>query len=198
MKKEEKVLLLAMVLGDGHIRPEVAELSITHGEAQKQYLEYKAELVSRAISKPITITSRESKIGDKAFTGYRFSCTHRFFRVLRKRCYYDNRDAKFDLSQLNKLSPQALAIWYMDDGSLYAKKRNGKIHAYELTISCCATREQDSQNIVNFFKEKYGIAFSIKRNKGLFSVRCGTREAAKFLEIVKPFIIPSMAYKASM
>lgn len=198
MKKEEKVLLLAMVLGDGHIRPESAELSITHGETQKQYLEYKAELVSKSIGRPITITSRETTLGEKKFTGYRFSCTHRFFRVLRKRCFYNNRDPKFDPQQLSKLTPHAIAIWYMDDGSLHAKKRNGKIHAYELTISCCAAREQDSQNIVNFFKEKYDISFSIKRNKGLFSVRCGTREAAKFLEIVKPFIIPCMAYKASM
>lgn len=187
-----------MVMGDAHIRWNKPEMSISHGEKQMDYLQYKADLVAKATGKVVNVFPFPPYRGGNEAQGARFACTHRYFRVLRERCYHADRSPKFSKLQLDKLTPHALAIWYMDDGSLYPKKRNGKIHAYELVISCCAVLESDAQNIVDFFKEKYDLVFTIKRNQGLFSVRCGTREAKKFLSIVSSFIVPCLQYKVSM
>lgn len=192
MKREEKVLCLAMVLGDGHVRYGQPELSIKHGEAQKEYVEWKAAILAKAVQRPVNVRRVEN-----GYIGYTLSVSHRFFNVLRNACYAEDRTPIFQRKILNKLTPKALAIWYMDDGSLYAKKRNGKIHAYELCISTCCN-EENAQNIVDYFAQVWSVNFTIKRNKGLCSIRCGTAEAKKFIAIVEPFIVDCLLYKVSM
>jgi recombination protein RecA len=198
MNKVKKSILYAMVLGDGHISRDSPEFSICHGELQKDYLEYKAAMLKKLLSKEVNIYPISIRAGNKTYKAYRFSCTHKLFWILRKRCYDSNHNPKFSKEVLDKLTPQAIAIWYMDNGSLKAKKRNGKIHAYELTISCRAYKESDAQNIVDYFANVHCILFTIKQNKGRFSIRCGTIEARKFVAMVKPYIIDSLLYKISM
>ena len=193
MTKDEESLCLAMVLGDGHIRKNQPELSIGHGAQQKEYIDWKADVLTKATGKPVKV----SEVSVDGHTGYRLSVTHPFFGKLREDCYSNAGQPVFDKDQLNKLTPQALAVWYMDDGSLCAKKRDGKIHAYDLSISTCCD-EQNAQNVIEYFKETWGLSFTIKRNKGHNSVRCGTREARKFLEIVEPHILDELQYKANI
>ena len=79
---------------------------------------------------------------------------------------------------------------------LYAKKKDGKICAYELCLSICSKEEQQAQNVVDYFSSIHNISFTIKRNKGLFSVRCGTKAARKFIDLVKPYVtLECMKYK---
>lgn len=85
----------------------------------------------------------------------------------------------------------------MDDGSLVAKKRDGEIHAYDLTISTYCDL-QSVNNIIDYFNQEYGITFTVKKNKDKFSVRCGTKQARKFLKIVSPHIVKCMEYKTQI
>ena len=110
---------------------------------------------------------------------------------------YPNNIKTISRNVLNYLNPQGIAIWYMDDGCLSAKKRNGKIHAYELILNTYISYE-DNQIIVDYFKEVWNINFTITRDKGKSRIRCGTREARKFIEIVKPYIVPCMEYKINI
>lgn len=192
MTKDEKILCLSMVFGDGHIRHNQPELSIKHGEAQKEYLEWKAQILAQAVGKNVNV----GQVRYKDHIGYAIYVTHKFFKVLREKCYQDGRPI-YPRKLLDKLTPQALAIWYMDDGSLYAKKRHGKVHAYELCLSTCCD-EKTAIGLVSYFYEVWGVVFTVKRNKGMCSIRCGTTEARKFLAIVKPHILDCLQYKASM
>lgn len=194
MTKEDKIICLAMTIGDGHIRKDRPALCISHGERQYEYINWKRNLLENITGKSIkirTVIHHNNKIG------FKLEVSHKYFRILRLRCYDNDCNPIYTRKFLDKLSPIGIAIWYMDDGSLYAKKRNGKIHAYELVISTYCS-EESAKNIVDFFYEKYNIKFTIKRNKGFFSVRCGTTEAKKFIEIVSPYVIDCLRYKITI
>ena len=98
---------------------------------------------------------------------------------------------------LNKLNKLAIAIWYMDDGCLSAKRRKGKINAWQLLINTYISKE-DNQVIIDYFKETWDIQFNLNKHRDLYRLRCGTKEARKFIKIVKPYIydkIKCMEYK---
>jgi recombination protein RecA len=181
---------MAMAIGDGHIRRNKnTHLCIRHSEKQKEYIQYKASLIEK-------ITGKLTKV-NPFFSGLLPACGFEksipYIRIVHKWLY---KDGKKTISRkiLDKLTPKAIAIWYMDDGGLSAKKRNGQIHAYDLSISTyCSEIEVDI--IIAYFSEVWGITFTKKRNKGRFSVRCGTKQARSFVDLFGEYIIPSMQYK---
>jgi hypothetical protein len=74
------------------------------------------------------------------------------------------------------------AILYMDDGSLSSKRRNKQIYSYDLTISVYGEKEE-CQNLIDKLST-LGIKFTLKLNKGKYSIRCGTKNARKFLSYI--------------
>lgn len=190
LTKREKVLLLAMCIGDGHIRNNrPTHLCVRHCEKQKPFIEFKAGIISKAIGRDVNI----SPFDNSGYPAYRFEKSIPYVRIIHK-WLYKNGKKYYSRKVLDKLTPEAIAIWFMDDGSLTAKKREGKIHAYDLSLATYCS-EEEANTIIKYFTEKWDIKFTKKRNKGRFSVRCGTKMARKFSKIVEAFIIPSMYYK---
>lgn len=196
MNKENRGILVGMVLGDGYLRKVSRNTSciiIKHSYEQYEYLDYKAELLSKVFKckKPaIRIIDNNGYKGAILFKG------HRYLDILRKWIYIGGKKT-YSRKILNYLTPQGIALWYMDDGSLIAKKRDGKIHAFEMYLSTYTTKEEN-QVIIDYFKEVWDVNFTQTKNKGKYRLRCGTKEFRKFREIIEPYIIPSMRYKIDM
>lgn len=191
MTNKEKNLLLALSLGDGFLSKDgnAGKLYLCHGEYQLTYLQHKVNLVSSILYKNFNVYKTESKFG----TTWRSSMYHRYFGILRNFLYKDGK--KFISKKvLDRIDEQGLAYWYMDDGSCYAKKRNGRIHSYELVLCLYATKEE-CQTVINWLLEKFEISAGLKLNKGKYSVRMGTHQAKKFIETVRPFILKEFEYK---
>ena len=185
-----------MILGDGHINDNSGHaLEISHSGEQLAYLEYKRDILHSLLGgKKPKIHKRKDK------HEYKISKGHRYFKILRKWLYRDRRKV-ITRKILNYLSPEAIAIWYMDDGSLAADKRNGKITAYKLVIYTF-TNEKETQDIIDYFKEVWGISFYRIRKKlksgYAYYIQCRTKEARKFIKLVDDYIIDSMKYKTSI
>lgn len=191
MRINDKKLVLSMAIGDGYIRERNNSFSlcIRHCAKQEDYIRWKALQLSLALSKPVNV----SAFNNSGYPGYRLEVNIPYLKFV-KTWIYSNSKKRISLSSLRRLNDLGVAIWYMDDGSLYPKKRNNKVHAYELCISTCCS-EQEAVDCISFFKERYDTNFSLKRNKGWFSIRCGTREAKKLLNKISMHIIPCMHYK---
>lgn len=192
MTKKGKKFLLAASFGDGYIRERgnYYSICIRHSEKQREYIEYKAAMISEAIGREVNVT----EFDNSGKVGYRFEVSVPYLKFVRKWLYKGGRK-KITMSFLRKLDDLGVALWYMDDGSLVAKKRQGKIHAYDLTFSTYCS-EDEALCCIAFFQERYGVRFTLKRNKELFSIRCGTKEAKKLLAVLEPYLIPSMKYKS--
>jgi hypothetical protein len=190
--KENKSTLLAIALGDGFISDE-GSLRIIHCAKQKEYLEYKARLLEKILEKEIQVIDFDNN----GYPGCRLSISNKYFKTLRKFLYSKDRKKIISTKVLNRLTPNGLAIWYMDDGNIALHKRGNIIHSREIYLNTYCTYEE-GQNIQKYFIEKYDVYFRISPSKGKFRMICNTTNAKKFIEIVKDFIIPSMYYKIDM
>lgn len=197
MKNRKKAILIALAIGDGHIhkdpKSKSCKLIIKHSSKQREFIEYKRNLLHSLIGgkKP-----KLHNINNNGYPGIYFTKAHKYFRVIRK-WLYKNKSKLITRYLLNKLTLEAIAIWYMDDGNLSSKKRNGKIHAYELFLNTHVSKEEN-QVIIDYFKEVWDIQFHQVKNKGSYRLRMSTREIRKFLPMIEKYIIPSMKYKCKM
>lgn len=197
MDKRKKSLLIGLVLGDGHLNSNSGvALEIEHSAKQKFYLEYKNKLISELLNcKQCNIYYRKSK------DCYKISKGHPYFRVLKK-WIYDNKEKRFSTKLLNYLTPEAIAIWFMDDGTHgkeYYPNDKSRIRSHKF-ILYTFTNKEDTQNIIDFFKNKYDIKFypiwrKMKDGSTKAYLQCRTKEGRKLSKLIRPYIIPGMEYK---
>lgn len=191
---EQRMTILSMVLGDGSLNSN-GYFVVRHGLKQKEYLEWKYSLLKK-IFKLSDIYYHENN----GYGSYEFRTkSYRFLKLYRKIFYGTGRKNTAKRKFLNKLTPQSLAIWYMDDGSLIQKKKDGRVHANELYINTYVS-EEENQIYIDYFKEVWDVQFSNALDKGKYRLRCGTKEARKFIEIVKPYVsqVQCMVYKLNV
>lgn len=186
---------MGMSIGDGYLavdrrrRIENVTLVMKHSIKQAAYLNHKADLLHKYLG-----GKRPSvrEFDNSGFPGIRTEKTNKSFRIIRKWLYPDGK--KKVSRVLRWLTPHGLAIWYMDDGGLAIKKRNGLVHAVDLCINC-QCKIDEAHTICDAIFTKFGIRFKPNLNNGNYRIRCGTIEARRFVEIVNEFIIPEMQYK---
>ena len=189
-----------MLLGDGTISNNYV-FKLSHGYKQKEYLEWKINLLNEYGIKNNGLKEYISTCGYNVNSTVYYSQLSiiPFIKVLRRIIYkpiknYANRKL------LNRLSPLGLAIWYMDDGCINIRKTGDKIHGFYIRIATCLYKEQN-QVIIDYFKEVWDISFyqfkEGRPGKNTYSLCCGTQEGVKFIELIKPYVesCPSMLYK---
>ena len=187
--KEKRAILLGMAIGDGYISDynNKYRLVIRHGDSQIEYLRYKKSILYDIFNRDIS----ELRVQK----GIQISIMNKIFGIYRK-WLYRGREKRIS-NILKYLNRQSIALWYMDDGSLSAKRKNGKIHGYELTLNTYTDREEN-QKIIDWFYAKHTIRFTQTKSKDKYRLRMGTKEARKFIQIVRPYIHPSMSYKINI
>lgn len=152
---------------------------IQHGKNQKTYLFWKYEkLKNLTVSAPSEVDSGK----------WRFrSFSHPFFTNLRKE-WYPNGTKCVNRKILDLIQPLGLAIWYMDDGSLDKTSNFMK-------ISTCSFSEKEHVEIIQWLEEKYSIKSHMKNYSGYRCLVIDIDSRRNFVNLVKPFVIPSMNYK---
>lgn len=206
---EQKSLLLALCIGDGclrkpHPRSGNVQLEIGHSIKQEDYCIWKRDLIYNIFGgkKAPKIGYRKIKLKgyDKVYQSCRFTKSHPYFAYLRN-LLYPNNVKVITREILDKLTLQGIAIWYMDDGSFYKKDNEDgtKSICFDLRISTDSFTKEENEIIVDYFKEKWGINFYIyqchKEREHGWIIRANKAAAIKFINLIKPYIIPSMRYK---
>ena len=178
--KEARDIVIGMSIGDGYLQN--GRLVVLQCEAQKAYVEWKARILRNVGIN----TSDIEKKDNNGFAAYKFKTgRYDFIRTLEKQLYTPKKTISRKL--LNRLTPLTIAIWYMDDGGLSKKKKNGIIHANDLMINTGLQKEQN-QIIIEYFAEVWDIRFTQVKNHNVYRLRCGTHEARKFIDIVRPYV----------
>jgi len=187
--RQVRSAIVGMVLGYAHIK-NPGSLAIKHCLKQKNYLEMKRQILQSKQHSDLKIRDFDNS----GFPGCRLETRVRpIYRILRKLIYKDGIKT-VSRKVLDYLDVLGLAIWYQDDGSLSAKRRNGKIHSYDLTLNTYLSKEQN-QVIIRYFKKVWSISWGLSRSKGKYRLRMGTIEGRKFLKMIEPYIVPCMRYK---
>lgn len=198
LSKEQKSLLIALLIGDGTISSNYV-FKLSHSILQKQYLEWKVNLLNKYKIKNNGIKEYVSTCGYNIGKTVLYSqmSTNSTIKALRRSVYSPKKNITRKL--LEWLNPLGLAIWYMDDGCINintSKQRSSIQHT--IKIATC-TNINTTNIIIDYFKEKQGINFRpFKEGKNTFSIATSTEfDCENFIEIIKQYVleVPSLLYK---
>ncbi len=181
LNQRQEEIVIGSLLGDGHLAKTTRGYAfrVNHGISQKEYVDWKyQELIQFVNSVP-----------DIYENNYYFrTVSHPFFDSMRKEFYRGKK--KIIPDKLDEwLTPLALSIWVMDDGT-----REGN----QLRINSQSFTYFENQKLARILEAKFGILTTINRDKKLFRLRIREKSMAKMREITLPYIIPSMLYKFSL
>lgn len=210
MNNYKRAILYGLCLGDGHVsnrirfkdgkyRYESASLMIGHSFKQYEYLKWKRDKVFSLLGgKKNKIAVFDHLVKGKFYKSCRFQRTHKYFRIIHKELYRGKRKY-LSKNILNKLSPEALAIFYMDDGSMRANKnKEGNISSVSTEIALYVT-EEECDNFINYIRDTYNITFKKAFDKRFpeigYFVRLNTKESRKFISLIRKYMHESMLYK---
>ena len=178
--KEIRNLFLFMTYGDGYIS-KTGYLDIRHCEKQKEYIEWKSNLI-----KPFLSNAGIKVFDNSGFVGYQFRTkTFNFLKLYRKVIYTPKKHLSRKL--LNKLTPLGIYIWYMDDGGMSRRKLINETYSIKEVMLNTGLQKDENQIIIDYFNEVWGVSFSQVKNNGVYRLRCGKIEGLKFLDIFKDF-----------
>ena len=198
LSKEQKSLLVDLLIGDGTISSNYV-FKLSHSTLQREYLEWKVELLNKYGIKNNGVKEYISKCGYNTGKSVLYSQMSLIptIKALRRSVYAPKKTITRKL--LEWLNPLGLAIWYMDDGCINvntSKQRSSIQHT--IKIATCVD-DDTIKTIINYFDEVWGIHFRpFKEGKNTYSIASSSElDCEKFIKIVKPYIeqVPSFLYK---
>ena len=196
LSKEQKSLLIGLLLGDGTISSNYV-FKLSHSEAQREFLEWKIDLLNKFGFKNNGVKEYISTCGYNKGNKVLYSqmSLNPTIKALRRTVYTPKKHITRRL--LNWLTPIGLAIWYMDDGCINvntSKQRSSIQHTIKI-----ATCVDTAQVVIDYFKEVWDVQFRpFKEGKGTYSIASSTEsDCAAFIQIIRPYIeqVPSLLYK---
>src|SRR3989344_6503039 len=189
LSKRQRELIVGLLLGDGHLETQNAgrtyRLKVEHGAAQRDYLVW----LAKEFQEWIQTDWYEKQRGDKKVYGFT-TVSHPAFRFYAQQFY---RDGKKRMPPLIKrlMSPLALAIWFLDDGSAKSSKHKS------LVIHSLGYSKADLV-LVQDALESLGIQSSQhKQRNGSFRLYFPYESARVIVDFLQPILseLPLFAYK---
>jgi hypothetical protein len=192
---DAKSVLLGKALGDGCLQSNADSLmlQVSHKNDHEQYLDYCISLL-HPIDCGSSKTHKTSGYGTDMIR-WHSSQTHAINHTLK--AYLSDKKFKITEALVNDLTPLALAIWYMDDGSLI----HSELQQDRAGLAICSFGPE-VYPIIGRALAQYGIenvTFYTSHNKGNpkahSRIRFNLDAACKLFELIKEYIPPCMQYK---
>jgi len=200
LQPEQRHLLVGSILGDGCLRfpgrSHHANLTVEHGEAQREYVWFKYERLQEWVTTPPAQVRRVyHKDRTRATTSWRFSTlSHPAFTEYHTIFYVDGvKTIPANICDL-VTDPLTLAVWLMDDGNrnkdvLFLSTECFSVPEQEL-LGGCLERRFGIETTLNLHSHSQG-----RRLHRLRLTRAGSRKA---VQLIQDYVVPSLAYKFSM
>jgi len=189
----QKEVLVGTLLGDGCLETQnngrTYRLKVEHSLQQKDYVDWKYNIFKNwVLSEP---KIREYTVYGVERENYRFSTVSSgALRFYAHQFYVNGR--KIIPKLIHKmLTPLALAVWFMDDGSIKSSQHKA------LVIHSQSFSKFDLQRIIKVLEDKFEIKSVLrKRQDGNgYVIYLLSETIDKFISLVGKYILPTMRYK---
>jgi recombination protein RecA len=181
LTSRQRSIIVGSLLGDGAMRCKAnALLEINHCFEQRDYVDWKYRELANLVRTP-----PKARTGNGARIAYRFTTLS--LPALTPIFWDFYGGAKKAVSAL-ELTPLALAVWFMDDGS--------KTHR----AAYLNTQQFDrvsQERMMHYLLVQFGLHSSLNRDKRYFRIRLAVHSMSRFRELVAPHLLPSFLYKLS-
>lgn len=193
---KQKATVIGSLLGDGTMRVGKgsinANFKVEHGLHQKPYVTWKHRILKPLVFTRPKLSYRHRESGERYAKSWWFrTVRHPTLTAIYRRFYvgdgYRCGRKVLPSSIRHELTPLALAVWVMDDGT-YSR---GSIE-----ISTYAFSIDEVRLLKKCVWERFQIETSLVRDRDrgyrLYCTKEGTR---RLIRIIQPYIIPTMMYK---
>lgn len=193
LSKKQKEILIGLMLGDGHLETTNQEktyrLKIEHSVKQKEYVVWKYQIFKEWVNTEPKLRIVKNMTNNKLYSKYYFNTLSsgklRFFAHQ----FYQNKKKVVPKLIHRWLTPLALAVWFMDDGS----KKSNKHKA--LILNTQSFNKIDLKRLQNALLKNFSLKTKLRKQKEGKQIYILSESADKFKSIVRPYIISSMNYK---
>jgi recombination protein RecA len=188
---------LGALMGDGNLSPNRRARTGTrfrmgHGSKQAAYLDWKVSLLEN-IGHTRTENAKGAVFAD-------FTPLPELAEV-HDTVYFGDGKKHLTWEYLKSLTPLALAIWYMDDGSFTLRSKGvqartaGGTGRIEIVVEAMSPGSRD--RLVQYLRDthKLDVKLAYKGARQVSAIRFTTEASERFQKIVAPYIHPSMDYK---
>jgi recombination protein RecA len=198
LSDQQVQVILGALMGDGCLsRPvrtddESARFRMGHGVKQTDYLDWKTSLLAN-IQHVRTTNAKGAVFADFTPLGE--------LSELREAVYFGDGKKHITWEYLKSLTPLALAVWYMDDGSFTLRSKGvqartaGGTGRIEIVVEAMSPGSRD--RLVSYLRDthKLDVKLITKGVRQVSAIRFTTAASEKFQKLVAPYIQPSMDYK---
>jgi hypothetical protein len=186
-------IILGSLLGDGSIirKRTNCTLTMVHSIVQQEYILYKKKLLEKEglrikyseVHKDYnhTIDGRKIKFNGQCRL---VSQVNIALNKYRDDWYIPKKQVP---NSIIELKPLGLAIWYMDDGTLH--------YPTGIYLSTNGFNHESQIKLVQMLENNFDITAKIHKNKDKEILYIVQKDKQKFIDIIKPYVCPSMNYK---
>jgi hypothetical protein len=187
----QRQIIIGLLLGDGHLETSnngrTYRLKIEHTYWQKEYTDWLYQIFKDWVLTPPQ--AKQQTVNGVSYKKYWFSTlSHGAFRFYAQQFY--SHKHKILPKLIHKwLTPVVMAVWFMDDGSIKSKRHRALIlNTQSFTLSEC-------QRLARIIKDQFGVEMILRKQRNLHQLLVTSQTVEKFVEIINPYILPSMRYK---
>ena len=197
LSEQQWQMVLGGLMGDAHLAPNRRDrsgvrLRMGHGVRQEDYLRWKVSMLDN-IGHSITNNAKGAVFAD--------------FRPLpelaelREVVYFGDGKKHLTYDYLKALTPLALAVWFMDDGSFTQRSKGlqartaGGSGRVELGVQAMSPGSRD--RLVDYLRGEHGVdsSWTLRGARQQAVLQMTTQGSTAFLEVIAPYVHPSMDYK---
>ncbi len=190
-------VVLGSLMGDGNLSPNRRDRNgvrfrMGHGAKQVEYLQWKTELLGN-ISHSVHTNAKGARFVDLTPLPE--------LAELQRAVYLGGGKKFISEDYLKALTPLALAIWYMDDGSFSVRSKGlqqrtaGGSGRMEICVEAMSAGSQ--LRLQDYLRDTHDLDVRLRHAgaAGKAVLTFSTAASEKFQEIVAPYMAPSMEHK---
>jgi hypothetical protein len=190
LSERERQILIGTLLGDGGlIGTTHKHLSMSHGIAQKDWLSWKVANLPTIFARQTPTECKSSGFGNRAFYAIT-SVWHPYLDALYAEMYGTGRK-RVTQDAMSEFTDLSLAVWYQDDGSINLDPRSRQI--YLCTDSFV---KRDVELLATILRERFSLKCGLYKMRSYHRIYISRRSLSAFIDLVRPYIHPCLAYKA--
>jgi len=195
LSQTQRDLLVGTLLGDGHLETQnhgrTYRLKIEHTIKQMVYVQWFYQMFHEWVRTPPRARTRSVTFRGQEKTYERIgfaTVSSGSLRFYAKQFYQDGKKVVPKLIH-RWLTPLALAVWYMDDGSIKSNQHR------TVLLNTHGFGKHELQWLQEALSNGYGIETKVRKQKDGHQLYFLSETVDIFLRLIEPHVIPSMRYK---
>lgn len=188
-------VIIGSVLGDARLEcrstgiryPTSARVRVHQSDVQKEYVFWKYKALENLCSKEPrrVMVWHDPKRNKDHYSWYFHTKTMTGLSEVHRWFYHDGVKV-FPKDIEHVLTPRMLAVWFMDDGSHTGKGATINTHCFSM---------EEQERVVKMLRDRFDITATIVKDRTKYKIAINRWGYEKLVDIIAPFIIPTMNYK---